>query len=177
LSCLQHRKGLAEVEPSYFEGAGGVAGFGAFMDDDFAVSSCTAGAQGRFDLEAKPLVDLDGINPKQRAAFHFKEFRSSVIVPLDFDPVFYSLSDWTGDVNAALRSFAPQTSENGACDTAKRLPGIVRHRKHLLKTLEFWSIAPNRCLTMTLETGRSKGTDRSIVLCKFIRARFCSRNP
>jgi hypothetical protein len=99
------------------------------MDDGFAISSCTAGAQGRFDLAAKPLVDLDGIDPKRRAAFHFKEFRSSVIVPLDFDPVFYGLSDWTGDVDAALRSFAPQTGENGASDTAKRLPGIVRHRK------------------------------------------------
>ena len=60
---------------------------------DLQNSSCPAGAERRFDLLTELFVDPSGVNPKRNMdAFHFEEFQSGIIIPMDSYPIFCCFS-------------------------------------------------------------------------------------
>jgi hypothetical protein len=84
----------------------------------------SVGAKSSFNFMTELPVDLRGVDPKGRPAFHLKQLRGGVIVPLDFDSILHCFPFRTGDADAGLRSSLPQPRKNGACNSSKRLLGI-----------------------------------------------------
>jgi len=56
--------------------------------------------QSDFDLMTEIAIDLFGIDPERRAAFHLEPLGGGIVVPLDSDSIFYRFAFWTGDANA-----------------------------------------------------------------------------
>ena len=82
------------------------------------------GAKSSFNFMTQLPIDLRGIDPKRRPAFHLEQFRGGVVVPLDCDSILHCFPFWTGNVDTGFRSSPPQPRENRARNSSKRLLGI-----------------------------------------------------
>jgi hypothetical protein len=80
--------------------------------------------KGSLNFMTQLPIDLRGIDPKGRPAFHLEQFRGGVIVPLDGDSILHCFPFWTGNADTGFRSSPPQPRENRACNSSKRLLGI-----------------------------------------------------
>ena len=82
------------------------------------------GPKGGLNFMTQLSIDLRGIDPKGRPAFHLKQFRGGVIIPLDGDSILHCFPFWTGNADTGLRSSLPQPRKNLARNSSKCLLGI-----------------------------------------------------